>query len=223
MIYQKSNIKKQNVIKNSKSKTILYFGLSFCILTFAFCICEAHNVYWANLHSHTELSDGRGTPTEAYTYARDTAGIDILAITDHTSYLSQSNYQYIRAVADSFTENGRFVAIAGQEFGVLSSFGHFSMFEAESLCRASVYDLISTYEWIGQHKVQSQFNHPRLGDFDNFTYNMTGDKYVSALEVVNGSGIYTPYYEERYIDALNQGWYIAPLSLIHISEPTRPY
>jgi hypothetical protein len=196
----------------AKTTGINVFGLSFCILTFTFCICEAHNIYWANLHSHTALSDGQGTPQEAYLYARDTAQIDILALTDHTSYLTQGNYQYTRAVADSFTESGRFIAIAGQEFGNLSAFGHFSMFEAENLCPVSVYDLVSTYEWVANNKVQTQFNHPRLGDFDDFTYSRNGDKYVSAIEVVNSSGLYTPYYEERYIDALNQGWYIAPVA-----------
>lgn len=171
-----------------------------------------YQIYWANLHSHTALSDGQGTPSEAFLYARDTAQIDILAITDHTHYLNQATYQYLRAVADSFTEDGRFIAIAGQEFGSLSAFGHFSMFEAESLCPVSTYDLERTYQWIANYQVPTQFNHPQAGNFDDLLFNRNGDRYVSAIEVVNGSGNYTPYYEEQYLKALNQGWHIGPVA-----------
>jgi hypothetical protein len=41
------------------------------------------SVFFGNLHSHTALSDGSGTPAEAYERARDTAGLDFLAITEH--------------------------------------------------------------------------------------------------------------------------------------------
>jgi len=40
-------------------------------------------VFFGNLHSHTALSDGSGTPAEAYEHARDVAGLDFLAITEH--------------------------------------------------------------------------------------------------------------------------------------------
>jgi hypothetical protein len=35
-----------------------------------------YNVYFGQFHSHTSVSDGKGTPSEAYQYARDTAGLD---------------------------------------------------------------------------------------------------------------------------------------------------
>jgi len=38
-------------------------------------------VFFGSLHSHTSLSDGSGTPAEAYAHARDVAGLDFLAIT----------------------------------------------------------------------------------------------------------------------------------------------
>lgn len=211
MKYQTSNIKNQKVMKNS-TRIFLHFGLSFCMLTFAFCIGEAHNIYWANLHSHTELSDGRGMVDEAYLYARDSANIDILAITDHTHYLTENGYQYTRNIAQQFSESGRFVALAGQEFGSLGAFGHFSTFEADRLYPYSVNGLELFYNWIAAYKAISQFNHPRAGDFDNLTYNRNGDKYTSTIEIVNGSGTYTPYYEELYILALNKGWRVAPVA-----------
>lgn len=195
-----------------KHKTIwiyiigIYLGLSAQNLGLAF------NIYWANLHSHTSLSDGQGTVDEAYRYARDSANIDVLAITDHTHYLTENGYLYTRNVANQFTENGRFVAIAGQEFGSLSAFGHFSVFEANSLYPYSVNGLVLFYNWINENKVLAQFNHPRTGDFNSLEYNRNGDNYATMFEIVNGSGTYTPYYEELYILALNNGWHIAPVA-----------
>ena len=184
----------------------VYLGFSTWNLGFSY------NIYWANLHSHTSFSDGEGMPDEAYIYARDSANIDILALTDHTHYMNQTGYQYIRNIANQFTEAGRFIAIAGQEFGNLSAFGHFSIFEADSLCPVSVYNLGLTYKWINQKRAYSQFNHPSTGDFEYLAYNRLGDEYLSAIEVVNGSGNYTPYYEELYITALNEGWLVAPVA-----------
>ncbi|MEO0132002.1 MAG: hypothetical protein ABIK73_03600 [candidate division WOR-3 bacterium] len=170
------------------------------------------NIYWANLHSHTSLSDGQGLPAEAYLYARDSAGIDVLAITDHTHYLSEISYQYTKNIARQFCEPGRFIALCGQEFGSLGAFGHFSIFEAESLYPYSVNNLAQFYRWIYERKVAAQFNHPRNTDFNYFTYDQYGDKYATMIEVVNGSGLYTSYYEELYINALNQGWHLAPVA-----------
>lgn len=185
---------------------IIYWGIGICNLGFGY------NIYWANLHSHTSFSDGEGQVEEAYQYARDSALIDVLAITDHTHYLTENGYQYQRRVANQFTVPGQFVALVGQEFGSLSAFGHFSILEAEHLCPVSVYDLEHTYAWIAQNKLYAQFNHPRQGDFSYLAYNREGGKYVSTLEVVNGSGLYTAFYEDRYVEALNQGWRVAPVA-----------
>jgi hypothetical protein len=42
-----------------------------------------YNVYYGMLHSHTSISDGSGTPSEAYEYARFTAELDFFGIADH--------------------------------------------------------------------------------------------------------------------------------------------
>lgn len=187
---------------------ILISYLGFGIWNFGF----GYNIYWANLHSHTELSDGQGMVDEAYRYARDSANIDVLAITDHTHYLTNNGYQYTRNIAQQFTEPGQFVALAGQEFGSLGAFGHFSTFEADMLYPYSMNGLELFYDWTFEHKAISQFNHPRTGDFNSLAFNRNGNKYATMIEIVNGSGTYTPYYEELYILALNNGWHIAPVA-----------
>jgi hypothetical protein len=171
-----------------------------------------YNSYFANLHSHTDYSDGAGLPREAYLYARDSAQIDILALTDHTHYLNDGTYAQERAVAAELTEPGRFVALAGQEFGSLSAFGHFSVYDADSLCPVSVNGLSRFYEWTTAHREPAQFNHPSLGNFEDFVYYRAADEYVTTIEVVNGSGDYTPVNEASYILALQNGWHVAPVA-----------
>ena len=50
------------------------------------------NLYAGELHGHTLDSDGQGTITEAYTYARDVAGLDFFSITDHSNYFKGDTY-----------------------------------------------------------------------------------------------------------------------------------
>jgi len=38
---------------------------------------------WGDLHGHTHYSDGTGTPADYFAYARDVAGLDVIALTDH--------------------------------------------------------------------------------------------------------------------------------------------
>lgn len=44
---------------------------------------DAPRILWADLHGHSNLSDGTGTPEDYYTYARDVAALDVAALTDH--------------------------------------------------------------------------------------------------------------------------------------------
>ncbi|GIW40232.1 MAG: hypothetical protein KatS3mg076_0809 [Candidatus Binatia bacterium] len=79
-------------------------------------------IYWGDLHGHSNLSDGTGTPEEYYRYARDVAALDVAALTDHdhwgTLMLDQHPelWEAIRSAAAKFDEPGRFVALVGFEW-----------------------------------------------------------------------------------------------------------
>ena len=171
-----------------------------------------YNVYFADLHAHTSYSDGQGLPAQAYTYARDTARIDVLGLTDHTHYMSPGEYTQEREIAAQFCEDGQFVALAGQEFGSLAEFGHFSIYDADSLCPVSVSDLSGFYAWLAGVHEPAQFNHPSLVDFNSFAYDRAADSFATTLEVVNGGGVYTPVNESLYFEALRRGWHCAPVA-----------
>ena len=101
-------------------------------------------VYFGNLHSHTSLSDGSGFPEPAYIYARDTVGLDFLAITEHNHaqagriqddpllYSGASSIS-LKSTATRFTVDGEFVALFGQEFSTIKSGNHANVFEVDSV------------------------------------------------------------------------------------------
>ncbi|MFP6655777.1 MAG: CehA/McbA family metallohydrolase [Myxococcota bacterium] len=82
---------------------------------------ERHLI-WADLHGHSGLSDGTGTPDDYFRYARDVARLDAIALTDHDHWglrpLDQSEElaDKILESALRFHERDRFVTIPGYEW-----------------------------------------------------------------------------------------------------------
>ena len=83
---------------------------------------EKYRLCWGDLQIHGNLSDGTGTPEDIYRYARDVAGLDVAALTehDHWGYLplesNEANWQRSLDATDRYHEDGRFVAIYGYEW-----------------------------------------------------------------------------------------------------------
>jgi hypothetical protein len=79
-------------------------------------------VLWADLHGHSNLSDGTGTPEDYFRYARSIAGLDVAALTDHdhwgTPFLdaSPARWARIRSAVRAAHDPGRFVALLGYEW-----------------------------------------------------------------------------------------------------------
>ena len=79
-------------------------------------------VLWADLHGHTSLSDGTGTPEDYYAYARDVAGLDVAALTDHDHwglrFLDERPdlWARIQSAVAAAHDPGRFVALLGYEW-----------------------------------------------------------------------------------------------------------
>ncbi|MEE2672316.1 MAG: DUF3604 domain-containing protein [Myxococcota bacterium] len=79
-------------------------------------------VLWADLHGHSHLSDGTGTPSDFYDYARSVAALDVAALTDHDHWglrfldANPEMWSQIRAAAKDNYEPGRFVTLLGYEW-----------------------------------------------------------------------------------------------------------
>jgi hypothetical protein len=79
-------------------------------------------ILWGDLHGHSALSDGTGSPEDFHEYARDVAALDVVALTDHDHwgllFLDEDPDLWRRNVeaARAFEEPGRFVALPGYEW-----------------------------------------------------------------------------------------------------------
>ncbi|MAG55120.1 MAG: hypothetical protein CMJ83_02395 [Planctomycetes bacterium] len=83
---------------------------------------SATRLVWADLHGHTQMSDGSGTPEEYFAYARDIARLDVIALTDHDHWgprplaTRPDRLDRIHAAASRFHAPERFVTIPGYEW-----------------------------------------------------------------------------------------------------------
>jgi len=79
-------------------------------------------VLWGDLHGHSGLSDGTGAPEDYFLYARDVAGLDLVALTDHDHWgilpleTHPELFEEIARATRRFHEPGRFVTILGWEW-----------------------------------------------------------------------------------------------------------
>ncbi|MCP4037033.1 MAG: CehA/McbA family metallohydrolase [bacterium] len=80
------------------------------------------HVRWADLHGHSQLSDGTGTPEDYFRYARDIAALDIVSLTDHDHWGVQfldkdpAIWQRIKQTVADHNEPGSFVTVLGYEW-----------------------------------------------------------------------------------------------------------
>ncbi|MCA8981695.1 MAG: DUF3604 domain-containing protein [Planctomycetes bacterium] len=83
---------------------------------------DATPIRWADLHGHSGLSDGTGTPDDFFAYARDVAALDVVALTDHDHWgvrRLDEEPELWNGIAGSvarFHEPGRFVALHAYEW-----------------------------------------------------------------------------------------------------------
>jgi len=83
---------------------------------------ELEKVLWGDVHGHSNLSDGTGTPEQYFRYARDVAGLDFSALTDHDHWGMQplathpELWDRIRDQVASFHQPGRFVTLPAFEW-----------------------------------------------------------------------------------------------------------
>jgi hypothetical protein len=79
-------------------------------------------ILWADLHGHSGLSDGTGSPEDWWAYARRVAGLDAAALTDHDHWgqpfldAAPALWERLHAAALAAHEDGRFVALVAYEW-----------------------------------------------------------------------------------------------------------
>jgi hypothetical protein len=102
-------------------------------------------VYWGDLHGHSGLSDGTGTPEDYFRYARDIAALDVSVLTDHDHWgmqplsVTPGLWKRIGDQVKAFHEPGRFVTLLGYEWtSWIQGHRHVLYFEDEGQVLSSV-------------------------------------------------------------------------------------
>ncbi len=81
---------------------------------------EPYRLLWADLHQHSNFSDGTGLPEDLHSYARDVEYLDVFALTDHDHHglrpLNEEMWNRLQAVTDSFYQPDTFVTLHAYEW-----------------------------------------------------------------------------------------------------------
>ncbi|HWP64593.1 MAG TPA: CehA/McbA family metallohydrolase [Candidatus Limnocylindria bacterium] len=83
---------------------------------------SAPRILWADLHGHSNYSDGTGLPEDYFRYARDVAGLNVAALSDHDHWGMEfldahpTLWADIVRVTRAFHEPGRFVTLLAFEW-----------------------------------------------------------------------------------------------------------
>ena len=214
-----------------------YVNSPISVLTFTRRLNEYYNLYFGQLHSHTNLSDGAGSCEEAFYHAANEVDhLDFLAVTDHSNAFDNdlaasvhdgsmsSKWVYGHELADKYTRED-FVGLYGYEMTWSNGLGHINTYNTAGFQSrtqtefASYATALSNYYAALKSDANSlsQFNHPgtTFGTFEDYAYyDEVIDELITIIEVGNGEGTigssgYFPSYQE-YTRALDLGWHVAP-------------
>ncbi|HEV8539072.1 MAG TPA: hypothetical protein VGR15_09170, partial [Bacteroidota bacterium] len=196
-----------------KNRLRLLCALVCAMLSFAQLQAQtSYNIYFGDFHTQTWYSDGNqdqnpATYTvpvaRAITYARDVAGnMDFLGVSDHNhneslnmtmAYWVQGNHE-----ADSVNQDGVFVGMRGQEWGVISGGGHVLVYGTDKLFgwNPGVYNVYvqksnygMLFDSLKKYGGFGYLAHPQSDDYSGiFTnaYNASWDSVVVGVALKNG-------------------------------------
>jgi hypothetical protein len=184
------------------------------------CVEGSFSPYFGNFHAHTSNSDGEGSPADAFAMARDVAGLDMMAVTDHLEQLYNVlgdpavDYPACMATADELTVDGAFLALCGYEygsgFGIVGSTGHNVVLFNEALFPMVQLDFHDFYlSVIACPTCITEFSHP--GDeagmtWNNFEYGAAVDEKMNLFDFKGNGDTWSLYFQ-----ALGAGWHVSPM------------
>ena len=188
-----------------------------------------YQTYFGLLHAHTELSDGGGSPQEAYSYARDVGDLDFFAVSDHGEALNlwpwEDGWDNLKSAANEAYIPGEYTTLWGFEWSSPVD-GHITVLNTDDFTDSIFTNSIERiYDWIGNRPDSfGHFNHPgRYDDFDSeFSHLQFQPQAVAqmvGIEMLNGNDDFDTYYyggswssNDSYWDEGNKmGWILGAL------------
>jgi hypothetical protein len=199
---------------------------------------------YGSLHSHSAYSDGNAannpsytTAASCYTYVKTrTPQTTFWGISDHNHSgggMSRPDYHKGVFEADTSNDEGRFLALYGMEWGVISTGGHVLIYGIDSLIgwqnnNYDIYNAQSDYNGLFNKVAARGDNafaylaHMDAGDFGSILsrpYNATWDSAIVGMAIRSGPAFSqdTTYsdppssnYADRFRELLMKGYHVAP-------------
>lgn len=191
--------------------------------------------FYGDLHTHTGFSDGKGTPKEAFEWAKASDRGDFLAVSDHADRIDKSKWEATLKAAREATDE-TFVAFASIESGYSEEYidedgvavvngGELNLLGASELIVESGYPVSG--EDFGkllskQKEAIAFFNHPQEASWptdkiwnayrDFEVLKPEENPQIIGVEVSNETSAYNDLHELVYSIALDKGWRIVPLA-----------
>lgn len=175
-------------------------------------------VYWGDLHTHSELSDGTGTAEHSFYYGRYVASLDFMALTDHGEIMMWVPWSVdvLEAATNTAYDPGRFVTFQGTEWTDVVT-GHYTcIFSGDQLIKdpivsylyfptpdtlwAALDDFTDT---TGCSALALPHHTTQLAYIQDWTY--MNPKYVKIAEVasVHGAFLYEQRHPLNYVGAID--------------------
>ncbi len=179
-------------------------------------------VFFGDIHIHTgqtEILHGNGCGRKSVRhnlhYARDIAGLDFCAITDHDWQLDENDWRRLREENDRFNESGRFVALHAYEW-TSGNYGHRNVyFRTDKLpddlapfdyqavpYKPRKYGRVSEndptpedlWHWLDGLNTPAMTipHHPNAEQFPMDLFHFFNEKYDRAVEVYSNWGCFLP-------------------------------
>jgi hypothetical protein len=172
-------------------------------------------LFYGVLHSHTSFSTGKGTPKDAFLYAKEKK-LDFLAVTDHLAFLHKTleerhkistRWLKTKAMTKKINKTHKsFVSLAGFECKI-NSVGHINIYNSEKLPEKNFKSIDNLISWLNQNdKSIVCINHPH-NQIKKLLKHPSLQKNLTLMEVGNGASPnkYERFYE-IYFEFLDNGW-----------------
>ncbi|QGU95596.1 hypothetical protein GOM49_11285 [Clostridium bovifaecis] len=182
---------------------------------------DKYNFYYGIPHSHTSLSTGKGTPTEAFKYAQKKS-LDFLIITDHSGLLDKkikynskeiSKWNVVKKNSlDFWKDDSKFLPLCGFEVSS-KGLGDFNVLNTKSLYKGKIRNFRDFIAWLQKERSPIVcINHPHKY-IESLKYDEILDKYINFIEVGNGSPPFKYLRAEKYYyKLLDNGWHIGAIN-----------
>ncbi|SFC56426.1 histidinol phosphatase [Clostridium uliginosum] len=177
--------------------------------------------YYGIPHAHCAFSTGRGTPTEAFDYARHN-GLDFLILTDHNNYLTKTvrvngseitKWEALKYLRTRYRKkHDNFLPLIGFE-GKTNILGDINIINSNRFFTGVVNNMQLLILWMFNNPNSFiSINHPHK-NIKYLEHNPMLNKVITSIEVGNGSSPnkYTRY-DKYYYYLLDKGWKLGAIN-----------